>query len=119
MINSVVKSIQLRESNITNCLYGGYSGGINIDASTTVVTSCYDSGLDYPNYLLKSDLECFFDASTLQSKGFMGQDGTVVGCYGGTNPYSLDLVGPKVTESSISIDNDTKQLSVTLKVSAK
>lgn len=119
VINSVVRSIQLRESNITNCLYGGYLGGINIDASTTVVTSCYDSGLEYPNSLLKSELECYFDASTLQSKGFMGQDGTVVGCYGGTNPYSLDLVGPKVTESSISIDNDTKQLSVTLKVSAK
>ena len=72
-----------------------------------------------PNGLMNDMAECPYDAATLVSKGFIGNDGTAVGCLGGTTPYTLELAGPKVTESTIQLDNDTKQLSVTLKVSAK
>lgn len=115
--NSIIRSSStLYESNIINCLYDD----ISYDAGTSVVESCYKNDYSNNNYLIPDDatLECRFDAAALKSNGYLGQDGTIVGCYGGTNPFTLELKGPKVTESSIQIDNDTKQLSVTLKVTA-
>ena len=113
----------LRYCSITYCLYTKYYG-LNYDEVSTSVDHNYNHNMsdDYTNGTnsLMSDLgECRYDSATLVSKGFIGNDGTAVGCSGGTTPYTLVLAGPKVTESSIQLDNSTKQLSVTLKVSAK
>ncbi len=116
--NSIFRftSGKLYESNIINCLYDD----LDYDEGTTVVEACYINDYSGQNYLIPEDgkIECRFDAAALKTNGYLGQDGTIVGCYGGTNPFTLELKGPKVTESSIQIDNDTKQLSVTLKVTA-
>lgn len=113
----------LKYCSITYCLYTKYYG-LAYDAVSTSVDHNYNHNVsdDYTNAtngLMNSLAECKYDAATLVSKGFVGNDGTAVGCMGGTTPYTLELAGPKVTESSIQLDNQTKQLSVTLKVSAK
>lgn len=78
-----------------------------IDTTTSSVQNCYEDS-DYTS----------FDVNTLENLGYLGNDGTVVGEYGGVNPYSLELAVPKVTESSIALDAEKKVLNVSLKVSA-
>lgn len=55
--------------------------------------------------------------SSLQSNGYLGTDGTVVGIYGGDTPYTLEPSVPKVTSSSLDLDLDKKELNVKLTVS--
>ena len=60
------------------------------------------------------------DASTLQSKGYLGTDGTIVGIYGGDTPYDDNMLVakvPKVTSSDLDLDLEQKKLNVTLTVS--
>ena len=60
------------------------------------------------------------DVATLQEKGYLGTDGTVVGIYGGANPYDDNMLVakvPKVTSSDIDLDLEQKKLNVTLTVS--
>ena len=59
------------------------------------------------------------DTSTsyLQSNGYLGTDGTVVGIYGGDTPYTLEPSVPKVTSSSLDLDMEKKELNVKLTVS--
>ena len=101
----------IKESFINNCLF--YKK--NIDAATSSEYSCY---VYDGNVVDGGTLECLIN-ETLAEKGYLGQDGTIVGCYGGPSPFTLDLPIPKVTATNIQIDNDTKQLSVTLNVTAK
>lgn len=58
--------------------------------------------------------------SSLQAKGYLGTDGTVVGVYGGDTPYDGNMLVPsvpKVTSSDIKLDNEKKELNVKLTVS--
>lgn len=55
--------------------------------------------------------------SSLQSNGYLGTDGTVVGIYGGDTPYTLEPSVPKVTSSDLKLDMEQKKLNVTLTVS--
>lgn len=120
VINSIIhNTTTLDESNISFCLSGNYNGRINYNSQTTQVYSIYNDEAEGKYILNNNDLECRHDAAALASKGYLGQDNSIVGCYGGTSPFSLDLIGPKVTATTIQIDNDTKQLSVTLNVTAK
>lgn len=76
-------------------------------ASSTTSQQCY------------FDATCDWDAATFESLGYMGNDGRVVGTMGGATPYTLELAVPKVTESQISLDPETRVLNVNIKVSAK
>ena len=58
--------------------------------------------------------------STLQSNGYLGTDGTIVGIYGGDTPYDDNMLiakVPKVTNSDLDLDLEQKKLNVTLTVS--
>ena len=78
-----------------------------------------------------SQTKCYFindengacDDSTLESRvdlsEYLGTDGTQVGVYGGTTPFTLDPQVAKVTESTFTVDTDAKKLTVKLKVAAK
>ena len=64
----------------------------------------------------------FNDTSTssLQSNGYLGTDGTVVGIYGGATPYDDNMLVPsvpKVTSSDLQLDMEQQKLNVTLTVS--
>lgn len=50
--------------------------------------------------------------------GYTGTDGTAVGITGGTAPFTLIPSAPRITESVIKVDPETKKLNVNLKVTA-
>ena len=59
-----------------------------------------------------------FTSEDLAKKGYLGNDGTIVGCFGGSTPYTLVPSGISVTESELKVDAEKKLLNVTLKISA-
>ena len=58
------------------------------------------------------------DADWLQSNGYLGTDGTIIGMFGGSIPYSLVPNVPTVTKSKVIVDTANKKLNVTLNVTA-
>lgn len=67
------------------------------------------------------DKSSVFSNSKLQENGYLGTDGTVVGIYGGSTPYSdakmFTPSAPKVTSSKLNLDAEKKELNVNLTVS--
>lgn len=111
-INCIVRGYDRSSSSYSyyyNCnfanslLCGSYR---NVDGGSCTVQNCYQH------------TQTTFDVNTLENLGFLGNDGTVVGEYGGVNPYTLELAVPKVTENTIALDVEKKILNVSLKVSA-
>ena len=101
----------MESSVFTNTLFNN-SGESSIGSSSSQ-TNCY--------FISNSDGAC--DDSTLESRyglsEYRGTDGTEVGIYGGTTPFTLDPQVAKVTESTFTVDTDAKKLTVKLKVAAK
>ena len=48
------------------------------------------------------------------SNSYLGNDGTMVGCYGGQHPYRRTPELPRVTKHSVAVDAANKKLNVTL-----
>ena len=98
-----------------------YSSFVTISTSS-VCQNCYnvteniyiENGY---NVIYPSNCDCYYNTSTLQSKGYLGTDGTIVGIYGGDTPYTLEPSVPKVTSSDLKLDMEQKKLNVTLTVS--
>jgi hypothetical protein len=53
-----------------------------------------------------------------QQQGWLGTDGTIVGMYGGTTPFTLEPNAPKVTDYTIGVDTKTRMLNVKMTLSA-
>lgn len=112
-INCIIngKSYNRSPANYKNCnfvsslLCGNFRLSY-VESSMCTVQNCYE------------DTQTTFDVNTLENLGYLGNDGTVVGEYGGVNPYTLELAVPKVTENTITLDVEKKILNVSLKVSA-
>lgn len=108
---------------LLNTLWYSYSKYVTI-GSSSVAQNCYylssSTQFTYNNStyygLLNPLCECIFSTSQLQSKGYLGTDGTVVGIYGGETPYTLVPSVPKVTSSDLQLDNEKKELKVKLTV---
>lgn len=99
--------------NMSNNYYG-YDNYFTLGSSSVAQNSyIYNLGKQY----ISSSCECKDDTYTLQSKAYLGTDGTVVGIYGGDTPFTLDPTVPKVTNSDIKLDTKTKKLNVKLTVS--
>ena len=101
----------MESSVFTNTLFNTTNGG-SIGSSSSQ-TNCY--------FIDNSNGVC--DQNTLESNydlsDYRGTDGTEVGIYGGTTPFTLDPQVAKVTESTFTVDTDAKKLTVKLKVAAK
>lgn len=53
------------------------------------------------------------------ANGHVGNDGTAIGPLGGTTPFTLVPTVPRVTESSLKVDPQKKELNVTVTVTPK
>lgn len=92
---------------LINCLYNG-SKDYDVTKNCTL-QNCYaytseDNSL---GSLTKEDL--------LKSN-YLGNDGTVVGYYGGKNPYTLKNVTSPTIKNTIHLDKDKKQIQFNLKI---
>ena len=100
----------MESSVFTNTLFNTSYGSIGSSSSQT---NCY--------FINNSNGVC--DRNTLESNydlsNYRGTDGTEVGVYGGSTPFTLDPQVAKVTESTFTVDTTNKKLSVKLKVAAK
>ena len=100
----------MESSVFTNTLFNTHGGSIDSSSSQT---KCY--------FIDDGNGAC--DQNTLESRyglsEYRGTDGTEVGIYGGTTPFTLDPQVAKVTESTFTVDTDAKKLTVKLKVAAK
>lgn len=52
----------------------------------------------------------------LKEKGYIGNDGTVIGANGGANPFTLDLAVPKVERADVKLDAAKGLLNIDLKL---
>ena len=104
-------------ASFTNCLFYKSIEGREIFNGATVQNDMYfdASNLndDWDNKIRN------FSKEKLQENNFFGNDGTVVGCYGGKNPYSLKQIQTTITSSKVHFDKDKKQIQIKLKVSSE
>lgn len=104
-------------ASFTNCLFYKPLEGREIFNGATVQNDMYfdASSLDnnWDNKIRN------FSKEKLQENNFLGNDGTVVGCYGGKNPYSLKQIQTTITSSKVHFDKDKKQIQIKLKVSSE
>lgn len=104
-------------ASFTNCLFYKPLEGREIFNGATVQNDMYfdASSLDdnWDNKIRN------FSKEKLQENNFFGNDGTVVGCYGGKKTYSLKQNQPTVTSSKVHFDKDKKQIQIKLKVSSE
>ena len=116
LINSIIFNSYGFPSNkdcvFINCLYGI---GAQSVVEKGVCTNCWcNQSLEMNN-----QLECTYPTEEdLQAMGYLGTDGTVVGVTGGTAPFTLVPSTPRITESVIKVDPETRKLNVNLKVTA-
>lgn len=95
-----------------------------LDLAPPTMKDCYfyeeKFGEEYPNQdtWRNNDNGFFKTNDELIATGCVGTDGTVVGCSGGQAPYTLVPNGISVKDSRFEIDRKTKQLKVTLKLTA-
>lgn len=91
----------------------------------TIDSSCYtencwtseDTNLVKNPY--STDFFCMYSSDELLENGYIGNDGTIVGCYGGAHPLTLELSVPKVLSSDVKMDNENRKLNVNLTLTAE
>lgn len=105
----------LSNCTLLNCLYNTNAYSIyDSRVGNSILQSCYgvNNGESHFTNMSKDDL---------LANGYLGNDGTIVGIYGGNTPFVNDMLpaAPKVTDSSVKLDLDNKKLNVSLKVTAE
>lgn len=122
-----------------NCNIAGMSRGRNAICQNCIISmfstahthvncllnaSEVETGENYQNCYFSSewsfdeDLNCSLDSDALKNNGWLGSDGTVVGCNGSTAPFTLIPSTPRVTNHSLNVDNKERKLNVTLTIGA-
>ena len=112
--NCIIRNWEYQGSNYhyTNTVYRNCLCGT--DAFTwSNIANCWN----YNNTdIIGNGCNCSLSDADLKSKGYIGTDGTVVGITGGAAPFSLVPTVPRVTEHTITVDKDKKELNVNIKV---
>lgn len=106
----------------TNCLSStGYG-------NSSVTHNCYKQAMNpgtntaknnYPSFIISGKDIGIGNVSALDSRGYYGTDGTVVGAFGNATPYTLETEDITVKESILRVDPETRKLNVTLKVATE
>ncbi len=126
ILNSTIRFVSYPESfrgTFINSILDGREDGIL--SHGTYVNTLYDSHLTIGSMATQENC---YAANTLnlyswtpeqiRDKGFFGTDGTIVGCYGGPTPLTLQLPVPAVDEpnSNVEVDSEARKLRASLKL---
>lgn len=90
-----------------------------------VAKDCYIGAFDISQDINNYNYPTFksngneISAEWLQTKKYLGTDGTIIGAYGGATPYTLTPDGISIKESILRVDPETRKLNVTLKVATE
>lgn len=129
-LNSIISSYSAGGSSVGNGIAVGNNTFVNCLCKTAptskygdIVEKCYAESTLATSSDSSNDMFPIFTISRaeittqfLQEKNYLGNDGTIVGAYGGSNPYTLEADGIRIKESVLKVDPVTRQLNVTLKV---
>lgn len=109
---------RISKVSFTNCLFYKPKEGVDIFNGATVKDNIYyEAPTD--NNTAWTRLEVM-TMEQLQANNFLGNDGTVVGCLGGKNPYSLKMASSVIISSSkVHFDANKKQVQIRMKVSSQ
>ena len=69
--------------------------------------------------LIPNTDDCSLTADQLKEAGYLGTDGTIIGCEGGVNPYSLVRHAPVITQKGVKVDLNNKKVIINVNVTAK
>ena len=97
------------KASFTNCLFYTTDNKEIFNGATVENAMYYEASA---NNVLEN-----FTKEQLEAYSFYGNDGTVVGCYGGKNPYTLKISKPVISSSKVHFDKDKKQVQIKMKVS--
>jgi hypothetical protein len=114
-----------------NCILGGwnnYSGWYN-DGTTYVNCLLKLSGSERvyehstrispwlnTKFSVDENIDCSLSDAELLEAGYIGNDGTIVGCNGTDVPFTLELASPHIVDHKVDVDNVNRKLTVTLKM---
>lgn len=94
------------------------------NAGNSIFTNCLAS-VTWKNYTSAENCYTYTPSETevdeaeyFRQQGWLGTDGTIVGMYGGTTPFTLEPNAPKVTDYTIGVDTKTRMLNVKMTLSA-
>ena len=59
----------------------------------------------------------FLTKEELEQNNYFGTDGTVVGCYGGKNPFSLHQSQAKISSAKVHLDKEEGNIQIKVNVS--
>ena len=118
-VYNTIGNKSISNNKLTNTLYN--SSWVD---SSDIMTNCYKPKHNlqaipatangwFPRFTMDGE---DITEELLKENVFWGNDGTIVGAYGGNSPYSLEADGIHVKESVLKVDPATRQLNVTLKV---
>ena len=130
VVNSIIGSVSGSASNVGDVVFNNCN--IKKFYSTTVATfnncvvrnNSYSDNSYFSYCLLTSsrnsvnESNCTYNTS-LDTEGVYGSDGTVVGEYGGTTPYTLVPSVPTVTSYDLKVNTTDKRLNVNISVESK
>lgn len=120
-INCITNSYNNYYNTFTNCSFinTAYPTSFSFDASSSR-QNCYAGSFSFTSYTEEKTGVSYstVDSDWLESNSYQGTDGTIIGMFGGSIPYSLVPNVPTVTESKVTVDTANKKLNVTLKVTA-
>lgn len=98
-----------------NCLFYKPAEGREIFNGATVQNDMYFDASGLGNN--EENKIRNFTKEKLLENNFLGNDGTVVGCWGGKNPYTLKPNIPTVSSSKVHLDREKKQIQINIKLS--
>lgn len=119
-VNSIINQVEngtdsylSSQSMLVNTLYHNMNGYDPMQNCSQ--QDCWSS----TETLIPNTDDCSLTADQLKEAGYLGTDGTIIGCEGGVNPYSLVRHAPVITQKGTKVDFDNKKVIINVNVTAK
>lgn len=110
VVNSIINTTYYTNVLHSTVFVNSYinASSFTLNAESCTATGCFmgEGSLDYTK-------------DNFAELGYIGNDGTIIGPLGGTTPFTLVPTVPRVTESSLKVDPQKKELNVTVTVTPK